>query len=846
MQARHTDDESTRIDTEPGLSPTRQVPVSPAATVDVADKTVTELWRSLFARDAVRDVFVRAVRALADGRTATDLLDALDERDVPAHLHSLIDAVARGDRRRAWHLVSGVVPSLGQGQSTVGELLATAGLFDAVPSTPTLAVRIGPAFRERRREQREDICRLLATLSRSFDVRLIVTGVTRAWLSRAHREDLPGVSEWRNTDPDRGPLADVVDDALATLDPDSREVAVLETLADAPGQTLPYRALYSAFQTDNSRVRQCIGRLSDLGLVEPFGPGSDRKADLLDAGRELLSEVGQQITLSDAVSETPQNHQQAVYAQTQDGGDGDGQPFRTAYLRPADHAASVACGSEGRISLVEHPEEPEETHRTRWVSYDDDREEAVVDVRATDTLHYTVSLATALASPEFIDRVLPAGRLDAVDDTPAILRDARCIGWLSDETLSDGQALRDALVDAGRDLADLTRDLQHGEYGDRNALRSDIVRTAHGLAGSVVHLLDAVGVELTRVVRVPGGLSFDKLDNLAESVGISTAIQSQYGAYAVYRQLFESREDKRQAALSPGVDAADPVGELIGSLVVRGPDIERLRPSLAEHVARPADVVDDAPELSVRVPIQSVGRRAFATAATRVLSSKNLRQTRDAVALCRSLAGSPYDVARALQQLDTEEDARDVRPDEIRYALATLSAERCVPPLPPTVGAIVSALLAAEKRLTQTALSERAGVSTESIRRHRDRLASLGLLDHGERGYRLSLSFRTREERRSPVTPDVVGGRFIMAVDSLLVDALPPERYADPEDPVGQVLFAPQDPWGIPEESDLSPWVDLAGALTGTDPPDRDVSVSFGPSIQQTPLPADKPGRHRA
>jgi len=275
---------------------------------------------------------------------------------------------------------------------------------------------------------------------------------------------------------------------------------------------------------------------------------------------------------------------------------------------------------------------------------------------------------------------------------------------------------------------------------------------------------------------------------------------------------------------------------LIGSLVFRGPDVDRLRPSLEKWVGEPGGVVDDAPEFVVHIPIQSVGRRAFATAVSRVLRSKNLRQTRDAVALCRGLTGSPYDVARALHQLDTEPDARDVRPDEIRYALATLSEERCLPDLPPTVGAIVSALLDAEQWLSQTALADRAGVSTQSVRRHRDRLEALGLVDCDGTQYRLTVSFRTREERRAPVVPDTVGERFVMVVDSLLVDALPPERYADPEDPVGKVLFAPQNPWGIPEESDLSPWVDLAGALTGAERPGREVSVSVGPTIGQASL----------
>ncbi len=810
---------------EPGLTATRQATVSAVATVDLADGTVTDVWRALFEREGFRDRFIQAVRAFASGRTPADLLDALDERDVPIHLRSKVDAVARGDRRRAWHLAADVTPDLGSGRSTVDEILTTASLFDALDEAPTLALRVGQDFRERRREQRADVCRLVATLARGFDVRIVATGFMQRWLAREHREDLPGVSEWCNTHPDRRPADERAEDALATLDSDGRAVSILRWLDDAPCGTLSYHALYARSHVDKSRVRQCVRDLADLGLVDPFGPDSDRKIDLFDAGREVLSQIARQSTLSERVSETPQHHTQAVYADGQDAPPEDGEPYRTAYLSPADHAAAVACGTAGGVSLVSHPEEPADTHRIRWVSYDADRDEAVVDVRATGPLQYTVSVALALASPEFIDRALSADRLDALKDPPAILREARCIGWSSDEALADGQAFRDALVEAGQDLADRTREHKRGEFDDRGA----IMRTAHGLAGSVVHLLDAVGVDLTRVVRVPGGLDGQHLEDLARSVGISAAIQSRYGAFAAYRQLFESREDKRRSALTPEIDATDPVGQLIGSFVFRGPDTHRLRGPLADHV-------DDAPEFTVPVPIESVDRPAFATAATQILSGKDLRPTRDAVSLLQGLTGSPYDVARALQQLDGEADPRDVRPDEIRYALATLPADRILPDLPPTAGAIVAALLRADERLSQTDLADRAEVSAESIRRHRDRLEALGLVERDGTGYRLTLSFRTREERRAPVVPDTVKSRFIQVVDALLVDALPPERYGDPADPVGGVLFAPQEPRGIPDESPLAPWVDVAGALAGDEPPDDGVTVSVGPAVEQTPL----------
>jgi hypothetical protein len=71
------------------------------------------------------------------------------------------------------------------------------------------------------------------------------------------------------------------------------------------------------------------------------------------------------------------------------------------------------------------------------VSIDGDREEAVVAVRASGPLQYVVCLATVLASPRLINRVLTDSRLKSFEDPPAILRDARCIGALSNEALED-------------------------------------------------------------------------------------------------------------------------------------------------------------------------------------------------------------------------------------------------------------------------------------------------------------------------------------------------------------------------------------------------------------------------
>ncbi|WP_306055730.1 helix-turn-helix domain-containing protein [Natronococcus wangiae] len=647
-----------------------------------------------------------------------------------------------------------------------------------------------------------------------------------------------------------GPTGDQVEQALEVLDPDGRKVELLRQLADEPALTLSRHALRAMHDVDRSRISQLLvsekNSLTELGLVAEFGPADDRTVELLEAGRQGLGTLdaqhGHQQELSEAVSDTGTSSTQCrVTPRTRgegcDRGGEDSNPYRTAYLDRPSHAGAVGCGQAGDVTLVEAPfeDQTDGPDHTRYVSFDADREEAVVAVRASGPLQYVVSLATALASPRLVNRVLTASRLKSLEDPPAILRDARCIGALSDEALEDPQTLREAFIEWRTDLEDLTRKLAAGEYEDRDRFRGSIMRSAHGLAGSIIHLFSALGVDITRELQVPSGLETTALEELATSISISAAIQGKYGVFASYRQLFESREEKRRTALTPTVDADDPLGSLIGSLVVRGDDVHRLRPKLRQSLETPATVADDTPEFAIHVSLSTVDRTAYATTATRILQSKNLRWTRETVSLLHALTGSPYAAARALQQLATEDECRELRPGELRYALGTLEPEQLLTDHPPSVGRIVQTLLTAENRLSQTELAERADVSARTIRNYRDRLEALDLIRVDENGYRLALSFQTATERRDPVVPTVLeeNQTLLDATNALLEAVLPPERYGDPDDPLGSVLFWPPDPSRLLDHPDVAPWVKLAAWLTGTERPDRKTSIAVGPPICQ-------------
>ena len=555
-----------------GLTPTDK---QTSLTVDIGDTTITDVWQALLGFDDIRDVLIRNVRALGTDVSVPELYDALNDREVPIWLHSWIRDIARGDRDAAWH-VARIAPKIGTDVGSTADLLAVAGLFNASDTdeaTPTVSITVGAEFRERRRDQRESILELIAILARGLEVRLVTTHLTRRWLAKKHRVDLPGVSEWCNDSRSCGQVETLVDDALDTLDPDGTAVEILRLIDDDPAKTMAYSSLYDCPELpSDSAIRQHLGTLGDLDLVEPFGPGTNRKVELKEVGRAYLDAVaesiGAQQTLSEAVSDPPKSQSQVVLSeQGREGGDSF-HPYRTAYLDRTNHAAAAAIAAADDIVLADDglSSPTTEDDHIRYVSFDESRDEVAIAVRATGSLQNMVSSAVALASPELLHQVLTQDRLEAVDHPPAILRDARCIGALSEEALSDVETLRQEFIEWGEEIEEMTTDLQHEEYDDRRRFRGEILRAAHGLAGSLAHLFDVLGVDLTREIRVPGSLETRQQQSLVQSIAVAASIQSKYANFASYRQLFEKRSDRREAAFTPEVDAADPVGSLIAQL----------------------------------------------------------------------------------------------------------------------------------------------------------------------------------------------------------------------------------------------------------------------------------------
>ncbi|MDS0284742.1 hypothetical protein [Haloarcula onubensis] len=867
---------------EAGLRPTEQAPVDAVAHVDAGDLAPSELWHEIATTNGFQDQLVDAVREVLAGTCGRrEWPGAMRETGITARDGRYAQLVAWLDRpaEHDYHQDAlNYTASLGRGTVTVYGTRCTleealAGdladgpltVLEAANVTPTVAVRLGPAFRERKRAQREDALELLGVLAHVFDVAVVTTGLTARWLVEDHGQYLPSEFTEHVSAGRGGPLpADVDVEAVTTaLTADSREVHTLRLLAAEPNERQSQAALVATQSVGKAAVSQALSVLEECNLVERFDVGREKHAQLTPAGSAVLdrldAEHGRQAELDALFSETGNPSHRTCNPARQDprpdvpstappADDSTGTAYRTRWLGRGGHAAAGAVATNGGVTAAEGvlpTADGAEKRHTRYVSYDADRDEAVVAVRATSPLQYIVSTALAFSSPRLLEKALPASRLEDVDLSAGLLRDARCIGALSDDAVGCGEQLHKQLTEWGERLEDMTRQWRQDEVEDRDAFAGELLRSAHGLAGTMVHLLDVAGVNVVRELRVPSTLGHGQLEDLAETITTAVSIQARYGHYAVYRQLFESRDGKRQAALSPDVDAEDPVGQYIGGLVLRGPSSHRLARHVQGQLRSARSVQEDAPEIAVDVPVGTPGREAYTEAVNRMARPRGITATPEAVTMFRALTGDPYAVADAVHWLGSEDEPRKMRLDEVRVSLAALEADRLLPDAPPTLSKAVAALLRSSQPLTQTALAEEAGVSTRSLRTHLDALVALDIVQDTDDGLRLTLPFADDEERGQHILPAAVDERHT-AVQDLLFDAVATlvedDRLGDPGDPVGAAFCWPPDIDSLQTHlPDVNPYLRIARTLCHeADPPAT--TVQFGAPLQQTSLQASAAG----
>lgn len=487
--------------------------------------------------------------------------------------------------------------------------------------------------------------------------------------------------------------------------------------------------------------------------------------------------------------------------------DGPSRGPTTEYLARRRHDAIVGASSGVDVALLD-AEPPEREHPgDRLVSFDEDRDELVVDVQAHPTRMAVtaVRLAAALASNDLMYHSvdLPQrledgdGPLGGLELNEVVLRKGRCIGWLGDEDL-EGSRFVDRLRRAREQLLEDTNRLSASDGEYRSDVASDVLADALGLAGTLTHLYDLLDVDVHRHISFPDWRrnwnpeKEARRQSVKRFLAYSTTISSHHGAYVMYRKLYEHRLEKREDALQgPAVDPEDPVGEHIGSWTLTGPGISdfslELDRILSGWDVHP-DAVDDQREFFVDLEVgQGWRREAVVATAGRVLERKRLRLSSATTSLLLGLLESPFALADGLDRLKEEDpgDDRHLHLDEVRFAVSMLDVDEVLPSASIGARKIVAALLESGEGLSTSRLADRAGVDEATVREHRDRLAALGLLDVQEHGdgratlHRLQLP--RRDERRSEDAPaprfledvgdqDVVAAGLPHVVESVLND----------------------------------------------------------------------------
>lgn len=777
----------------------------------------TKLWREIASTPVIEEATEHAARTLLDGVDRAEATAALLEAGVDderfAQLVSDAAKKERSDSEGTWSGLHDVVRSPATNPAPDGGvdsiLDGPVSLFASSGVEPMLSVDLGEAFMRQAPKRRGGLLRFLTDLSIGFTVRLVCGPVICRVLAEQHADDLPAsaVNEAREqgrigrtggTAPT--PVDDVVNDALDSLSWDDPAWRVLQTIREEPREERPYTALYADVRLNGvskSGIRKQLARLADAGLLERTREGETSIARLTQAGVEASqqravdvgddgpenvrdsdarvldggsggcggtrdtpdSSEGTDADSSGGVNDPPKSSAEAVFSPGEDGRPPSDRsvPDRapgTTYLPRRRHDATVAAVEAGDVALLDAPVDRKPHPGDRWVSFDEGREEIVVEVEAhhSRTASTAVRLAAALTSNELLYHAvdLPAriddgGPMEGFDVNRVVLRKGHCLGYLPD-SITSGLEYSDRLREERQQLLSEAGKLVGSDGDYRPDIAASVLPDAVGLASTMIRIYELLGLEVVVNLTVPDwnrNLNPEKEERRAsfrKLLSYLTTINATHGVYPMYRKLFEQREEKREDSLSgPAVDPTDPTGELLGSWVLTGPGISDFAEDL-EYLAGwdvHVDAIENEREFAVDLDVvQGWSRQVAIRAANRVLERKNLQLSSRATDALLALLDSPYSVTTALDRLGREplNEERQLYLDEIRWTVSTLDVEEIVPNAGIAVQKIVSTLLSTSSPLSTAELADRADVSEATIRTHRDRLQALGLLVLEEQG----------------------------------------------------------------------------------------------------------------
>jgi hypothetical protein len=170
------------------------------ARVDAGEHPPSGLWRAVATSEGFQRALVDAVHKLladASGTWFAALYDAGVTAADGAYART-VTGLDRGPETEAHREALEFTAQFGQqGMTPVGHVAlkeiadGPLALLRATDRVPTVDVRVGEAFRERRREQREATLDLLGMLVTACDVAVVMTRSTARWLVHEHRAQLP-------------------------------------------------------------------------------------------------------------------------------------------------------------------------------------------------------------------------------------------------------------------------------------------------------------------------------------------------------------------------------------------------------------------------------------------------------------------------------------------------------------------------------------------------------------------------------------------------------------------------------------------------------------------------------
>lgn len=899
-------------------------------------------------RDHLTEIGVTAVD-LSDSPTKTQSLYA--DAVIQA-----VDSISRGGLRNVAVLAdfTKVLGSGGALGTTVEDIYSgPLALFGGVSVSPSVAIRLPRAEKltDIHSSTRNAFAKFVSRLSEGFEVTLYGSehDVETWWLTYRNALDADFDYVISGEEPpllEEGPHSKSKTTVGAILSEglSKTQWRVLDHLFEDAAGASTYHSLQhdSRIPATYETLRHVVSKLVDDNLVTTYTDstlGGGRRALILTetgraAVRQKNAEIGREMQISD-FSQTPGNiSDNPRVPRPKDGRGGEGGPQQEtpeddppagAASHPSglipirsldcrDHDVLAAAAPNGGILVANRDTEGTPDHRSHpFVSYDlQDEREVVVSAEWKGAVPGMVAFTRVLTEDPLLSAVEEEMGPEFENLPLSRLRLSRCsqIGWLG-KKVRDAETFINRVRQANVRLMDLlSRRASLFREGDNEAARnlgSSILSLCQGLVGSMTWVLHHLDIDLIRHFKIPeymrdfhssgGENPFRRRESLLRTVTLMMTIGSAKDAYPAQRILFEKRTEKREYLWGTPDVSTNPIGQVIGSLVITGKGVENLvdpdrGPSVADALSSPGPLQTDGEHFCpfrVSSPLVKGGDEdAVRRVVNRMCGRKNLTPDASTAPLMSALATDAIAVGKAFHSLSRESFRRRIRLDEVRRALSSLDVDNLLSrSVPSSARAILSVLLEHEgDGLSQRELAEAADITTRTVRNNAEILTALNVVECMDRGPGLGQSWRctlpTNEERYSDRDAVPVRIHTEMSDDGrdrdLLTDGedVPHERLygADrtlPSSPnivtiIGNLATALTDrsiaesyrvgdmfdlPAMTREIEGFTEWLDIAMSFSGhvldpdafDDPPESHVGASnsvFGtlPKAQQVSLPS--------